>query len=85
MKTLLIALLLVSTGAIAGIGDPLSEMGNFGGMFGQDQQRNEESEYRRQQQEAQERQHREHMQQLERERMYPGGSIQQYGNQPLYP
>jgi len=86
MKTLLIALLLVSTGAIAGtLGEAFS--GGFSG-FGADNDRSheryEEREYRRQQQEAQERQHREHMRQLERQRMYPGGSLtpipRYYGN-----
>lgn len=84
MKTILVVLLLVSSSAIAGFGDPLSEMGNFGGMFDRDQQRYEEREYRRRQQEIEERRHREHMQQLERQRMHPGGSLtpipRYYGN-----
>jgi len=82
MKTILVALLLVSSSAIAGIADPLSGMGDFGRMF--DNDRSQEREYRRQQQEAQERQHREHMRQLERQRMHPGGSLtpipRYYGN-----
>jgi len=85
MKTLFIALLLVSTSAAAGLGNIYNDnIYNNYDNYDRSQQRNEEREYRRQQQEMQERQHREHMRQLQQQRMYPGGSITQ-PRQPTYP